>query len=305
MSGHRVDTGRLPHDERLNGMPRQRRCGPLVLDDGVVRDGLVQRIADVVRLVVDDEVVPRWRRLTRADISTKDAPDDMVTVVDRRTEDRLSERLTALLPGSSVVAEEAVQDGPGLLHRLSGSQPTWIIDPLDATRNYVAGRAEFATLVTLAHAGQMLASCTYLPIPGVLATAGRGIGAHVNGVRVTTRGPAEPVDGSRPLNVVTTDLRFARRAGSHPEEGMVAQPCLCTGLAYVQIARGDVDAALFDWPSLWDHAAGLLLVREAGGKDVTIEETSLELVPDNTVPFVVARDSRIAERILRSVRDQR
>src|SRR5689334_12949265 len=112
-----------------------------------VDDALLAAVEDAIRAVVAEEVLPRWRKLSDGDVVEKNGPNDLVTIADRRAEERLTERLTALLPGSVVVGEEAVSADASVLQRLGGDAPVWVIDPIDGTAAFVRGEDGFATLV--------------------------------------------------------------------------------------------------------------------------------------------------------------
>ncbi|WP_328912644.1 MULTISPECIES: inositol monophosphatase family protein [unclassified Streptomyces] len=266
-------------------------------DTDGVGDALLADVEDTIRSVVAAEVVPRWRRLAEGDIAQKTGPYDLVTTADRLAEERLTERLTALLPGSVVVGEEAVGADPSVLHRLHGEEPVWVIDPVDGTAAFVRGEDGFATLVALVRGGEPLASWTYAPRLGLFATARRGRGAHLDGVPLRTRGPVEPIAlwTSNPVYRSAREREVLTRLEA---AGARCAPCTCAGLAYLDVARGTTDGVAFFWESPWDHAAGLLLVQEAGGASLTAADEPFRIPGGNTLPFTVARDAATARRIV-------
>lgn len=263
-----------------------------------VDDELLAAVEDVIRAVVAAEVTPRWRRLGDGDIAEKTGPYDLVTTADRLAEERLTEELTALLPGSVVVGEEAVSADSGLLERLGGDAPVWVVDPVDGTSAFVRGEDGFATLVALVHEGRPLASWTYAPRRGLFATARRGRGAHLDGERLHTRTP-EP---GEPLRLFTSNPAYrtederdvlARLGAS----GAVCTACTCAGLAYLDVARGAMDGVAFFWEAPWDHAAGLLLATEAGGVSRTASGAPFSIPGGNDLPFTLARDEATARQV--------
>lgn len=261
-------------------------------------DTLYTAVEETIRAVVAAEIVPRWRRLAAQDIVEKNGPHDLVTTADRLAEERLTERLTALLPGSVVVGEEAVSADPSVLDRLLGEEPVWVIDPVDGTSAFVRGDPGFSTLVTLVRGGVPLASWTYAPQLGLLATARRGQGAYLDGKRLRTATAREPLRVWISNPVFRDDAEraaLARLAAS----GTECVPCLTSaGLGYLEVARGISDAVAFYWEAPWDHAAGLLLVSEAGGVSVTAGGKPFQVAGGNTLPFSAARDEATARRVL-------
>ncbi|MEC4016920.1 inositol monophosphatase family protein [Streptomyces sp. H27-D2] len=256
-------------------------------------------VEEAVRKAAADEVMPRFRQLADHEISEKNGPHDLVTIADRLAEEHLTASLTALLPGSVVVGEEAAHADPGILAALSGDAPVWIVDPVDGTRQFVRGEPGFATLVTLAHRGELLASWTYAPALGLMAIARRGAGALLNGEPIRAGSPAP----TKTLEVAISHFDFTddaqKRALAVLEtDGIAPRPCGSAGLEYLKVARGEIDAIAFSWENAWDHAAGLLLVAEAGGSSGTVAGEPFRIAGGNALPFTAARDAATARHIL-------
>lgn len=262
-----------------------------------VLDGGTTEVEEAVRKAAAAEIMPRFRQLADHEIVEK-GPYDLVTVADRAAEEHLTEALTALLPGSVVVGEEAVHADPEVYGRLRGDAPVWIVDPVDGTRQFVHGDPAFCTLVALARGGELLASWTYAPALGELAVAVRGRGAFLNGERIRSGSPAPgavlEVATSHP-DYTTADQK--RALLGLVTDGVSPRPCGSAGLEYLAIARGDLDATAFNWELAWDHAAGLLLVAEAGGAQTTVAGEPFRITGGNALPFTAARDAATAERI--------
>ncbi|TDC73496.1 inositol monophosphatase family protein [Streptomyces hainanensis] len=260
---------------------------------------LVARVEKAVRAAADDEVMPRWRRLAEHEVSVKTGPHDLVTVADRAAERRLTEELARLLPGSVVVGEEAVHEDPSIYRALDGDVPVWIVDPIDGTRQFVRGEPGFCTLVALVHRGEPVASWTYAPAREQLAHARRGAGATLNGQRLRSGAP----DPGKVLEVAashpdyTTDDQKRALSGLW-SDGVAPRACGSAGLEYLAIARGLLDAVAFSWEAAWDHAAGLLLVTEAGGTHLTLAGEPFAVAGGNALPFTAARDEATARRVL-------
>ncbi|MFJ4534775.1 inositol monophosphatase family protein [Streptomyces tibetensis] len=267
-----------------------------------IEEFLAEHASDVeeaIRKAAAAEILPRWRRLAAHEVDQKSGPHDLVTDADRRAELYLTEALPALLPGSVVVGEEAVHANPASYEAIRDDVPVWIVDPVDGTRQFVRGEAGFCTLVALAHRGTLLASWTYAPAHDRLAFAQRGKGAHLDGERLFA-GVPEP---GRDLRVATshpdytTDEQKDALLGLRAD-GVAPRPCGSAGLEYLAIARGELDAVAFSWEAAWDHAAGLLLVEEAGGAHLTLAGDPFRVQGGNALPFTAARDAATARRVV-------
>jgi len=256
-----------------------------------MQSALLEQLGRVVREVAEREIAPRFQRLAPGDVMGKPSaedPNDLVTAADRAAEAELTLRLPELVPGSSVVGEEAVAADPSVVERLRGSGPVWVVDPLDGTRNFAAGRGPFGTMVALVERGALLAASIYFTEGQRMFLAERGLGAFCNGERILPRAPSTGVlAGSLYVHYMPEELgkRLSARAASHhavPGE-------ICAAHEYTQIALGLKDYAHYYRLLPWDHAPGALIVREAGGVvrhpdgrdyDIFDRRESLLLSPD-------------------------
>ncbi|MGB0818974.1 MAG: inositol monophosphatase family protein, partial [Candidatus Puniceispirillaceae bacterium] len=96
----------------------------------------------ILKQVSEEIILPRYKRLSDADISTKTDANDFVTVADREAEADISSKLLRMLPGSRCIGEESVAEGRCDI-TTSDANYTWIVDPIDGTRNFVAGEEHF------------------------------------------------------------------------------------------------------------------------------------------------------------------
>ncbi|WP_336322078.1 inositol monophosphatase family protein [Streptomyces lavendofoliae] len=270
-----------------------------MIDELLDGSGTLSAAAEgAVRDAAAAEVVPRWRRLATHEVLEKSGPHDLVTVADRAAEAHLTASLTRLLPGSVVVGEESVHADPAVYEALKGDAPVWIVDPVDGTWHFAHGDPGFCMLVALAVRGEVLASWTYAPARDEMAVAVRGHGARLNGTRIRAGAPAPGavlrVATSHP-DYTTADQKAALLALD--TEGVHARPCGSAGLEYLAVARGELDAVAFSWEYAWDHAAGLLLVEEAGGAHATLTGARFHVAGGNALPFTAARDRATADRV--------
>jgi myo-inositol-1(or 4)-monophosphatase len=191
-------------------------------------------------------------------------PANFVTLADKRSEEMLYADLSKARPGYGFIGEEGgIREGDDKTH-------TWIVDPLDGTTNFLHGIPQFAISIGLQREGVMIAGLVYNPANEELYFAERGKGAFLNDKRLR-------VAGRRQLNecVVACGLPHIGR-GDHElsRKEMTALQPKVAGLRRFGSASLDmaaVAAGRFDgyWErnlSAWDIAAGIVLIREAGGK---------------------------------------
>jgi fructose-1,6-bisphosphatase/inositol monophosphatase family enzyme len=227
---------------------------------------MIDEVVTALREVADELVVPRFRNLAEGDITEK-APGDLVTIVDRETEVVLGKRLANLLHGSLVVGEEAVAADHRVLERIGDPGPVWVIDPIDGTGNFAAGREPFALMVALLRGGRPVLSVIYQPISGLVAAAESGSGTYIDGERMTldhTPLRSEDLVASVHIRYLPETLREQVKSRL-PRLGKILPSRHCAGHDYPELIKGGHHVILY-WRSLpWDHAPGALMVREAGG----------------------------------------
>ena len=221
-------------------------------------------VAALLRQVAADVVMPRYRNLAAHDIVEK-AKDELVTIADQEAEERLHEGVARILPEALIVGEEAVSADAAVLQRL-GTGLNWIIDPIDGTGNFAAGKPPFGLMIALVNDGIIQESWILDPLADRLCHAELGKGASVNGERVTARptGAAIPRAG---ISLLFADPanREALKTRAEGKIEMVDIP-RCAAEQYPRIVLGVNDLAVFERTLAWDHAPGALFVNEAGGK---------------------------------------
>ena len=237
-------------------------------------------VESLMREVARDVVMPRFRNLAADEIREK-AADDLVTIADQESEARLAEGLTAILPNADVVGEEACAADPSVQDRI-GTGAVWIIDPIDGTGNFAAGRAPFGIMVALAVDGDVQAGWMFDPLAGRMCHARLNEGAFIDGQRVTARGSGAdiPLAG---ISVLFMDPDHRRRTidAASGKLAMVDIP-RCAAEQYPRVVLGQNDMALFERTLPWDHAPGVLFLNEAGGVALRADGTPYRVTDRRT-----------------------
>lgn len=224
---------------------------------------LHEGVTALMRQVGRDIVLPRFRNLSADQISEK-AAGDFVTIADRESEERLAEGLSTILPEAGIVGEEACAADPALLDRV-GYGLNWIIDPIDGTGNFAAGRSPFGIMIALVDNGTTLAGWILDPMTDRLCHAVLGSGAHIDGHRVQAAESGQALPIAALSTVYLTDAERADIAArAQGRLNMVDIP-RCAAEQYPRLVTGQNDMAVFARTLPWDHAAGTLFVNEAGG----------------------------------------
>ena len=244
----------------------------------------------VIRLmenVAAREIVPRFRRLADHDIAEKN-PGDLVTTADIEAELALARGLPPLAPGSVVVGEEEAGTDPTILAALAGPRPVWLVDPLDGTNNFAHGKRRFAVIVALCQAGEVLAGWIHDPLGGLTSWAMAGEGAWIrdaDGVRrLSAASPAPVAEMAGSLGSGPRKRLTARHDEGEAEIPARMVRYRCVGHEYLELAQGRLHFARYGGRlKPWDHVAGVLLHREAGGFGALMEDRR----PYNPRPGIV------------------
>jgi len=203
-------------------------------------------------------------KIGRVEVREK-GPADLVTEADLASQELISQVLLGAFPDHRLLAEEE-QLNPAVSPK--ASRHCWIVDPLDGTTNYVHGVPHFSVSVALKRDDDLLAGAVYDPVADECFTAVAGGGASLNGNLIRTSNVS-----TLPESLVAVGLPPAVTRESPDLRAMIEAVTQCqalrrTGSAALNlcyVAAGRFDASWSFSTRVWDIAAGVLLIREAGG----------------------------------------
>jgi myo-inositol-1(or 4)-monophosphatase len=224
-------------------------------------------------------------------------PANFVTAADRRAEEILRAELEQARPGYSFLGEEGGRrEGTDKTH-------TWIVDPLDGTMNFLHGIPHFAISLALEREGTIVAGLVYNPATDELFTAERGKGAFLNDHRLRVAGRTRLADA-----VIACGLPHPSRANAANERReTVAMQDRVAGLRrfgaaaldLAWVAAGRLDGYWERDVLPWDVAAGVALVREAGGYATDLAGGDTPFVTGS----ILAGNETIHREIQRALKD--
>jgi myo-inositol-1(or 4)-monophosphatase len=224
-------------------------------------------------------------------------PANFVTAADQRAEEILREELELARPGYGFLGEEGgAREGSDKTHR-------WIVDPLDGTLNFLHGIPHFAISIGLEREGTMVAGLVYNPVTDELFTAERGKGAFLNDqrLRVAARKRLDDAVVACALpHPSRGDVELTRGEHSTVQDRVAGLRRLgAAALDLAWVAAGRLDAYWERGLSPWDMAAGIALVREAGGF-VTDLDGRDDMIKSGGI---LAANEEIHRQMLRALKD--
>ena len=192
-------------------------------------------------------------------------PADLVSEADLASQELIRQTILGVFPQHALLGEEETSAASG---PAAQSEYRWIVDPLDGTTNYVHQVPHFSVSVALERAGELLVGAVYHPVAEECFMAARGEGAYLNGKRlrashVTTLADALVAIGFPP--VVGPDAPDLRTFVEVVQACQAIRRMGSAALNLAYVAAGRFDACWSFSTKVWDVAAGVLLIREAGG----------------------------------------
>lgn len=227
-----------------------------------------ETVAEIIRDVAQNIIMPRFNNLSEDEVSTKSGPNDLVTIADLESEEELTKQFNALLVGSHVVGEEAVSKGDIDMSLLrTENDPVWVVDPVDGTANFRHGRERFGVIISLNKGGETIQSWIY-DIPGDrMAIAEHGSGVEINGHARQYPAMLQPLSESRGFisrKFLPPVIKDQITDTLKTEFGQI-DPYLCCAHEYLDILDGHSFYSLYSRIRPWDHLAGAMMLSEAGG----------------------------------------
>lgn len=223
---------------------------------------------------------------------------DLVTEVDVAVEWMFRERIAATHPGHDVLGEEL-----GGLEGGGRSRFCWICDPIDGTTNFAHGVPLFCSTVALTVDGELEVGAVYDPLRDELFTARRGGGAFLNGTRLAVSVTDSLIDSllvtGFPYTVHTDLDEMLGLFGAFLSRSRAVRRLGSAALDVCYVAAGRMDGFWEQGLNAWDIAAGVLLVREAGGTLTDLDGGAFDLGTGR----ILASNGRVHGQMLATIRE--
>ena len=228
-------------------------------------------VASILRDAAQTEILPRFRGEIPQEVRQKSSSFDLVTDADEAAEAAIAAALRCEFTGCAVVGEEASARNPTLLDTLSEANLTFVVDPIDGTKNFSAGMPLFGVMAAAVWRGEVVAGVILDPIRDDWAMALKGEGAWIenSGGRLTNLHVAAPPALAFEMSGIVSWIFFPAPLKAQVTANLsrvaAAVDYRCAAHQYRSLAAGHYDFALYGKVMPWDHAPGTLIHKEAGG----------------------------------------
>ncbi|MGC6530761.1 MAG: inositol monophosphatase family protein [Candidatus Puniceispirillaceae bacterium] len=236
--------------------------------------GLIDQVAALMVEAGQTIIMPLFDNLAPEDVATKSSDTDFVTIADREAEFWLIPRLEALLDDVFVVGEESISDTPALAKKI-GKGLSFVIDPIDGTRNFVNGSRHFCSMISLIDQNQPLVAWVYRPLDQDILVAVHDEGVHHMKLddshnltnwqeisRVFDRTSLSDMNGTGGIKGLSGGKREEVKAQLRALKGR--KLIGSAGCEAALIALGEHDFLMHSKTTAWDHTPVDLIAREIG-----------------------------------------
>ena len=234
------------------------------------RDQIIKYISDLLIEVNKLVVLKYYKDLESRQISTKSSEDDYVTIADKESEEFIVRKLKGFLEVDYYIGEETSYLNKNQYKSIKDHSLSWVIDPIDGTKNYIKGKKEFCSMISLISNAIPIATFIYYPLKDLLVYAFKGFGAYsidtktnkITNLKIQktnisnvlgsggTKGIEEPL-----RQLVLNNLR------KHTNRLFIGS----AGIETIMLASNEIQFVFHGRVTPWDHSPLDLITKEAGG----------------------------------------
>jgi fructose-1,6-bisphosphatase/inositol monophosphatase family enzyme len=259
-------------------------------------------VAELLRTAAQSEILPRFRNLSAGEIRQKTSTYDLVTDADESAERVIEAGLLEAFPGAVVIGEESVSRDPSRLEILDSADLAFVLDPVDGTLNFASGLPLFGVMAAVLVKGEVVCGIIFDPIVGDWTVAIRDQGAWIQrcdggrqSLHVAPPAGLADLAGNVSWRYLPDDLR--RSVTGNFWKFAMTPDFRCAAHTYRLLAAGYLHFSFSSSVMPWDHAAGWLIHREAGGYTAHFDGSPYR--PANRTGGLISAPDRETWRVVR------
>ncbi len=241
----------------------------ILIQNNTTRNEIVEYIMNLL-INVNNKIILRYHKnLKIEDISTKTSDDDFVSTADKKSEEFISKQLKGFLDVSDILGEETAFLDKQYDKYLDKSL-LWVVDPIDGTKNYINGKENFCSMISLINYMHPIATFVYYPLKNIFVYAFKNYGAFLvdTNKKITTKLSIKP-----PNMLKIVGSGGAKGIPENYRQSILHNLKTCTdrlfigsaGIETIMLAKNEIQFIFHGRVTPWDHSPMNLITKEAGG----------------------------------------
>ena len=242
----------------------------LIIDKEDIRKTIINYISDLLVEVNKSIILKYYKNLSSKHIDTKSSDDDFVSIADKESEIYIVKNLIGFLNINQYIGEETSYSNKDDHKLLKKNGLYWVIDPIDGTKNYINGKNEFCSMISLVFNSIPIASFVYCPLKDLLVYAFKGFGTYsleiktkkINQLRIQQDSFSNIV-GSGGTKGIQEPLRqkVLQNLRKYTNRLFIGS----AGIEAIMLASNETQFVFHGRVTPWDHSPLDLIIKESGG----------------------------------------
>lgn len=273
----------------------------LIIEKENIRKEIINYISDLLVEVNELIILKYYKNLSSKHINTKSSDDDYVSIADKESEIYIVKNLIGFLNINQYIGEETSYSNKDDYKSFEKNALYWVIDPIDGTKNYINGKNEFCSMISLVFNSIPIASFVYYPLKNLLVYAFKGFGAY--SLEIKTK---------KIIQLRIQQNNFANILGSGGTKGIqepLRQKVLqnlrkytnrlfigSAGIEAIMLASNETQFVFHGRVTPWDHSPLDLIIKESGGCVYMLNDKA-EFNIFSRGPILAASNDQIWENI--------
>ena len=273
----------------------------LIIEKENIRKEIINYISDLLVEVNELIILKYYKNLSSKHINTKSSDDDYVSIADKESEIYIVKNLIGFFNINQYIGEETSYSNKDDYKSLEKNALYWVIDPIDGTKNYINGKNEFCSMISLVFNSIPIASFVYYPLKNLLVYAFKGFGAYsleiktkkIIRLRIQQNSFANIV-GSGGTKGIQEPLRqkVLQNLRKHTNRLFIGS----AGIEAIMLASNETQFVFHGRVTPWDHSPLDLIIKESGGCVYMLNDKA-EFNIFSRGPILAASNDQIWENI--------
>ena len=273
----------------------------LIIEKENIRKEIINYISDLLVEVNELIILKYYKNLSSKHINTKSSDDDYVSIADKESEIYIVKNLIGFLNINQYIGEETSYSNKDDYKSLEKNALYWVIDPIDGTKNYINGKNEFCSMISLVFNSIPIASFVYYPLKNLLVYAFKGFGAYSLEIKTKKiiqlriqQNSFDNIVGSGGTKGIEEPLRqkVLQNLRKYTNRLFIGS----AGIEAIMLASNETQFVFHGRVTPWDHSPLDLIIKESGGCVYMLNDKA-EFNIFSRGPILAASNDQIWENI--------